>query len=82
MRRRSATGRQHHNGFDSTRLNKEEVSALFDQLDSEERTERAWRQMHEHESDDADHFAAVEEHLIHQPHERDPQLRRWKYFGK
>ncbi|MFH1723223.1 MAG: hypothetical protein ABII00_01240 [Elusimicrobiota bacterium] len=68
------------------RLKKEEVGALLDQLQSEERSERVWNEMTSPDPDpdpgDGDHWTAVEERWRLKPAERDHQLRRWKHFGK
>lgn len=54
-----------------------------DSLTPEERSERAWREMTAADPDDAEEaWSDVERHLLTKPHERNHQLRRWKYFGK
>jgi len=62
-------------------LPEEVVALLFDQLSSEERSERAWREIFSAEKDE-DLWSGIEEHLTHKPHEHNHRLRRWKYFAK
>ena len=64
------------------RLQRKELSFLIDSLQAEENSERTWREMTSDEPDDLDIWGAVEEHLLHKPHEHNHKLRRWKYFGK
>ena len=80
-RRRSTvrTGAKSRNGH--AKLDASEVSDLFDQLQAEERSEAVWSDMISPD-EDGESWSAVEEHLLHQPHERNHALRRWKYFGK
>jgi hypothetical protein len=84
MRRQSAkkpvrTAKKAANG--TTKLDAEEVSFLLEHMQIEERSERAWAAMTSPEAEE-DVWGAVEEHLVHQPHEANHKLRRWKFFGK
>jgi len=58
----------------------EEIAFLFDKLQSEEKTERAWRTMTAGE--EAGENDALEEELDREPKERENAERSWKYFGK
>jgi hypothetical protein len=71
-----------HQRRQNQRINKEEAAHLFDQLQSEERSETAWNNMLEESHDSAEAFEDVEEHLVELPHEHNHNLRGWKFFGK
>ena len=64
------------------KIPQEEVSFLFDKLESEEHAEEVWSDMISSPPEDARDVGLVEEHLLKQPHEHNSSLRRWKYFGK
>jgi hypothetical protein len=64
------------------KLSKDEISTLLDQVQSEERSERAWQEMTSLEPDGSEALQTVEEKLIKQPHESKSKLRTWKYYGK
>jgi hypothetical protein len=75
--------RSSHNKHDKVkRIPQEEVSFLFDKLESEERSEEAWSDMIAAPPDEGMDLGEVEEHLLRQPHEHNSALRRWKHFGK
>ncbi|HVE11865.1 MAG TPA: hypothetical protein VNI01_00605 [Elusimicrobiota bacterium] len=57
------------------------VSFLFDQLSSEERSEKAWSSMFS-SANEEDRWDGVQEHMLDKPHESNHKLRRWKFFGK
>lgn len=64
------------------KLSAEEIGSLLEQVQSEERSERAWLEMTAADADDADVHAAEEEKVLSRPQERKGGLKTWKYFGK
>lgn len=60
----------------------EEVARLFDQLQAEEKSEKAWKAMVEPESEDGEEWQKKEQHLQKKPDRRRRKETRWKYFGK
>ncbi|PCI37567.1 MAG: hypothetical protein COB53_06210 [Elusimicrobia bacterium] len=77
--RRSHVLRKHSNNM---KIPQDEVSFLFDRLESEEHAEEVWKDMIAAPPDEGVDFGVVEEHFLKQPHEHNSSLRRWKYFGK
>jgi len=64
------------------KISQEEVSFLFDKLESEEHAEEVWSDMVSAPPEESQDLGVVEEHLLKQPHEHNSSLRRWKHFGK
>ena len=77
--RRSHIAKKHNK---SIKIPQEEVSFLFDKLESEEHAEEVWSDMIASPPEEGQDFGVVEEHLLKQPHEHNSSLRRWKFFGK
>ncbi len=77
--------RSSHNSNKSSESNdipQEEVSFLFDRLESEEHAEEVWSDMIAAPPEESEDLGGVEEHLLKQPHEHNSSIRRWKHFGK
>ncbi len=76
-RRRNGDARRIEN-----RLDPAETAEFFNQLGSEAASERGWHALAAPESDEADRWSEVEEHLLKAGQDHDHSLRRWKYFSK
>ncbi|MFA6092405.1 MAG: hypothetical protein WCU88_07540 [Elusimicrobiota bacterium] len=65
------------------RLTSKDVDSLWSQLQSEERSEKAWQAMTAAApSDKEDRWNQVQDDLIQEASSKDQNIRRWKYFAK
>jgi hypothetical protein len=65
------------------RLTIKDVDALWSQLQSEERSEKAWQAMTSAApSENEDRWSKVQDDLIKEASSKDQNVRRWKFFAK
>ncbi|MFA6029969.1 MAG: hypothetical protein WC969_08960 [Elusimicrobiota bacterium] len=64
-------------------LSPKDIDALWEQLQTEERSEKAWQEMTGQKPyEDEDRWNQVEEDLVQEANSRNGDIKRWKYFAK